>query len=200
MQHRIHINIGSNRGHRHAQIERAVAAISSLIPGRIAVSEPYESLPWGFQSEAKFLNVGLMIDAETPPVDATAYCLDLLKRLLRVEHTLGTSPHRNPDGSYADRELDIDLIAVDSLVISTSELTLPHPRMQLRRFVLEPMAYLDPEWRHPLLDATPGELLKQLEDEPSALTGAPSHAPAASPKLPTNPAESVNAPIPTSRP
>ena len=68
-------------------------------------------------------------------------------------------PHRKPDGTYGDREVDIDIIAVDELVFASDTLTLPHPRMHLRSFVLGPLAELAPGWRHPLSGLTAAEIL-----------------------------------------
>lgn len=157
----IHINIGSNTGDRAAQIERAVAALSERIDpdgnAHIRLAPIEESEPWGFKSGNRFLNLGVMIEspAEVDP-------LTLLDALQTVEREIADSPHRNPDGSYADRPIDIDLIAVDDKVIDTPRLKLPHPRMHLRQFVLEPIKYLDPGWRHPLNGLTVEEMLKKV--------------------------------------
>lgn len=165
MHRRIHINIGSNRGHCHALIERAVAAIASELPGRMAVSRAVETEAWGYRSDHRFLNVGVMIDAEADDsADAGHYCLGVLEKLLEVERREGSMAHRNDDGSYADRDLDIDLIAVDDVVIDSPTLTLPHHLMHRRGFVLRPMAELDPAWVHPVLGKSVAMLLSELPD------------------------------------
>lgn len=204
MLRRIHINIGSNRGHRSANIERAVAALASVLPGRVEWTEPMASDPWGYESDSYYLNVGLMAEADESEMDALGptperQALALLALMQRVEHEIDPSPHRDADGNYIDRAIDIDFIAMDfiaddgaptdsdaiatrsgescltdatqdcsesewrsSLVMTTPQLTLPHPRMHLRDFVLRPLLALDPTWRHPLLRQSAAALLTAL--------------------------------------
>lgn len=151
-----HINIGSNIGDRLALIGQAVAAVELIFNTPATCSEPIESEPWGFDSPNGFINIGVNIEVgEMTPEE-------VLQRLLQAQAQIDSSPHRNADGGYIDRLIDIDLIAIDNVVIDTEELTLPHPRMHLREFVLRPMSELLPSWRHPLLNATPAELLERL--------------------------------------
>lgn len=150
-----YINIGSNLGDRAALIERAVAALEAAL-GVVARRAPVvESPPWGFDSPNRFLNLGIAVETSLPP-------LELLDLVRAVERDIDASPHRTPDGLYADRTIDIDLIAVDDVVMESERLTLPHPRMHQRRFVLEPMARLAPVWRHPLSGLTAAEMLALL--------------------------------------
>lgn len=157
----IHINIGSNTGDRAALIERAVAALSERIDpagrAQISLAPIEESEAWGFESDNRFLNLGVMI--ESPDDFDPLALLDLLQS---VEKDIADVPHRNPDGSYADRPIDIDLIAVDDKVVDEARLKLPHPRMHLRPFVLEPIKFLDPDWRHPIIGLTADEMLKRV--------------------------------------
>lgn len=151
-----HINIGSNIGDRRAAIARAVATVERVFAARSRVSDIYESAPWGFESDNRFMNLGMEIDVGTLAPS------EVLRRLLEAERIVDPSSHRKPDGSYADRVIDIDLIAIGSLIVETPELTLPHPRMHLRRFVLEPLARLSPQWRHPATGLTAGEMAAKL--------------------------------------
>lgn len=159
----IYINIGSNNGDRHALIGQAVAAVNSAFPDAdVRCSAPVETEPWGFESEHKFLNLGVAIDAprqETNP----ASLLRLLKCLQEIEKSIDPSPHRDSNGNYIDRAIDIDLIAVDEIIVRTPELTLPHPRMHLRDFVLIPMKELAPAWTHPELHITAAQLAATLD-------------------------------------
>lgn len=150
----VYINIGSNQGDRRALIERAVALVSDAFPGaRIRRAPVVESAPWGYFSASAYLNLGAAIDLPAP-----ADPHSVLARLQAVETTVGTVPHRNPDGSYRDRDIDIDIIAIDSLVISTPSLTVPHPRASLRPFVMEPLRQLAPAAVVRLVEEVPNRL------------------------------------------
>lgn len=153
----VHVNIGSNIGDRRALIERAVADVSALADGPVRRSAFIESPSWGYESANAFLNIGVCFESDTNPED-------LLRQLIEIQNRIDPSAHRNADGTYADRAIDIDLIAVDTLIVDTAALTLPHPRMHLREFVLRPMAELDPAWRHPRLGSTASELLALLKE------------------------------------
>lgn len=133
--HTAYINIGSNLGNRAALLEQAVAGVSRLSEGRVDVSPAIETEPWGFDSPHPFLNVGMLITTSLEPQQ-------LLKALQAVERAISDAPHRNADGSYRDRAVDIDLIFLDDCQIDTPELTLPHPRWKERLFVTEPLRWL----------------------------------------------------------
>lgn len=158
-----HINIGSNIGDSRSAIERAVAAVFALSEGGCRRSDIIESKPWGFDSPHPFLNIGIEIETTLQP-------LQLLRHLRQIERTISDTPHRNPDGTYRDRPIDLDLIfllntdsnlenltlhvnldndtlgdpKIAMLRINTPELTLPHPRAHLRDFVLLPIRQLHP--------------------------------------------------------
>ena len=94
--------------------------------------------------------------------DMEAFAIGLLRCLREIERRIDPSPHRDSEGRYIDRAIDIDLIAVGSVVVSLPELIIPHPRMHERYFVLRPLSQLDPSWRHPLLGLTAVQLLDSL--------------------------------------
>ncbi len=125
-----YINIGSNLGNRLMNLTRAVSAIEKRF-GWFELSHHIESEPWGFNSKNKFLNVGMAFISELQP-------LEVLHILQEVEASINPSSHRNADGSYRDRVIDIDIMAVDGVEMSTPELTLPHPHLEERPFFLEP--------------------------------------------------------------
>lgn len=125
-----YINIGSNLGNRLMNLTRAVSAIEKRF-GWFELSHHIESEPWGFNSKNKFLNVGMAFISELHP-------LEVLHILQEVEASINPSSHRNADGSYKDRVIDIDIMAVDGVEMSTPELTLPHPHLEERPFFLEP--------------------------------------------------------------
>lgn len=125
-----YINIGSNLGNRLMNLTRAVSAIEKRF-GWFELSHHIESEPWGFDSKNKFLNVGMAFISDLQP-------LEVLHILQEVEASINPSSHRNADGSYKDRVIDIDIMAVDGVEMSTPELTLPHPHLEERPFFLEP--------------------------------------------------------------
>lgn len=158
-----HINIGSNIGDRRAHIERAVAEIESALSVRALRSDYIESEPWGYDSPNPYLNLGIAVDSGsmTP--------LELHRLLQQIQQGIDPAPHRRADGTYADRTIDIDLITVGQAVIDTPELTLPHPRMTRRSFVLQPIARIDPAWRHPLTGLTAAGHLALLSESEQGL-------------------------------
>lgn len=150
-----HLNIGTNLGERESNLRSAIYSIETSTKCVAEVSSFIETDAWGFNSENKFLNVAVAVDCHIEPFAM----LDLLQR---IEQSLGSSSHRNEDGSYKDRVVDIDIIAVDEMIINTDSLIIPHPRMHLREFVLKPLAELAPSWKHPVLQKNATQLLKEL--------------------------------------
>lgn len=142
----VHFNIGSNLGDREANIKRAVASLRLLasISSSVRISDPMVSSPWGFISDNDFINVGVSLDTDISP-DA------LLAATQRIQQSISTASHRDSTGTYIDRLIDIDIIAIckveaqglELLHISTERLTLPHPRAMQRDFVIVPMRQID---------------------------------------------------------
>lgn len=148
------VNIGSNLGVRALNISRAVRAIESRF-GYFEISKMMESEPQGFDSVNLFSNVAVMFISDKEPAE-------VLEILQEIERELNPTPHRYADGSYADRVLDIDIMAVDELEIRTPRLKVPHPRLAERRFFLQPFAELAPLWRHPATGLTCEQMLARL--------------------------------------
>lgn len=138
---RVHINIGSNQGDRLALVGQAVALIAEAWPqAAMYESAPVESAPWGYESDAAFINLGIMLELPGRPDPH-----EILHTLQAIERRIAPrASHRNPDGSYRDRPIDIDLIDAGGLRVCDAELTLPHPRAHLRPFVIGPLRELDP--------------------------------------------------------
>ena len=155
----IHLNLGSNLGSREDIIARAVALIKEALPGRVVCSRVMESEPWGYESDNTFMNMGVRVDT-----DLTYDPMDLLHIVQRVQGLIDGSPHRDATGAYIDRAIDIDVIAIDGTVMESGELTLPHPRMHLREFVLRPMAELQPGWVHPVTGKSVERMLEELSE------------------------------------
>lgn len=156
--------IGGNQGDRRALIEQATELIRQRIGSVVTVSRVHETEPWG-EFEVKsdevrvksFLNQALVVETAL-----TAH--EVLKKALSIEADLGRV---RKEGSrvYSSRPMDIDLIFYNDEVIETPELTIPHPRMHLRKFVLAPLTEVMPDYRHPLLGKSVKELLTQIEKE-----------------------------------
>lgn len=155
-----YINIGTNLGDRQANIAAAVSALERLIGAKALCSDAVTSPPWGYQSTNEFLNMAVAIDSDIAP----AHMLALLKR---IEDEVGTSVHRNAQGEYCDRIIDLDIMAIDQLTISTPSLTVPHPHLAERRFFIEPFLQLAPDWCHPLTHLSLAQMLQNLVSEPS---------------------------------
>lgn len=137
----VYLNIGSNIGDRHAQIEQAVALIHKAYPeAMIRRSHFIESEAWGYESPNTFLNLGIALDMESQPDP-----WQLLSTLQHIEKSISQMSHRRADGSYCDRAIDIDIIAIDDLEILSPSLQIPHPRASQRPFVTIPLKELGKE-------------------------------------------------------
>lgn len=160
MKNRVALLIGGNQGDRRALMAQARELIGERIGRVVAASGVYESEPWGtFGSESGELRVESFLN-QAVVVETALTAREVLEEALRIETQLG---RRRPQGRevspagervYHSRTMDIDIIFYNDEVIDTPELTVPHPRMHLRRFVLEPLAEIMPEYRHPVLKKT----------------------------------------------
>jgi 2-amino-4-hydroxy-6-hydroxymethyldihydropteridine diphosphokinase len=145
---RVAIALGSNLGDREGHLRAAVTALTPFVQ-HIRVSTFHDTAPVGVVPQPMFLNAALV--GET---SLSAH--DLLERLLAIEQELG----RERPFPGAPRTLDLDVILFDNAVIDTASLTVPHPRFRERRFVLEPLAELAPDWKDPVSGRTVEELLR----------------------------------------
>lgn len=146
---------GSNSGDRQALITQAIRKLSET--GRIVASSSfYETEPWGFECRENFLNQITVFETALSPEEFLKTCLDTEKQLGRI---------RTPDGPrYSSRPIDIDLLFCDSRILNTPTLTLPHPRMCERNFVLVPLAEIMPDFVHPVLGKSIATLLEESPD------------------------------------
>lgn len=150
------LNIGSNLGNRRLNISRALRALEENY-GYFEVSKIVESAPWGFESDNEFMNIAVMIISDRSPEE-------ILTDIQRIEARYNGTPHRDNEGNYIDRMLDIDIMAVDDMVVENPNLKIPHPHLAERRFFLEPFAELAPLWRHPVTGKTCAEMLELIQD------------------------------------
>jgi 2-amino-4-hydroxy-6-hydroxymethyldihydropteridine diphosphokinase len=161
MPHRAFIGLGTNLGDRAANYRQAIQRIGQLPESRIVRhSSIYETEPVG-DIAGLFLNGVVELETEMP-ADA------LMRRLLTIERTMGRlrTSRRKPSAprrKYRPRLIDLDLLFFDREIIHTPSLTVPHPRLHERRFVLAPMAELAPALIHPELNVSISELLAGLK-------------------------------------
>ena len=142
-------NLPSGFGDREANLREALRLMQAL--GRInAVSSFHDTDPVGYLDQPRFLNAAALLDTDLAPVD-------LLHGLLGVEQAMGRD--RAAVAPKGPRVIDLDLLLYDETVLQTEELTLPHPAMHERRFVLAPLAEIAPAMQHPTLHRSIGELL-----------------------------------------
>jgi 2-amino-4-hydroxy-6-hydroxymethyldihydropteridine diphosphokinase len=153
---RVGIALGSNLGDRMANLRAARRAIEDLLGDKALLSSPvYETEPVGCEPGAgKFLNTVLEVEYDGDPAR-------LLEHMIRIEESLG---RKSDHASNVSREIDIDLLYAGELDVRNERLQLPHPRMHLRKFVLQPLADIRPELILPNHTMTIRELLAELKD------------------------------------
>lgn len=147
--------LGGNQGNRKDLILRAIQLLKSQIGDCKIASSLYETEAWGFKTELAFLNQVLVFETEKSP-------REILKIAQKIESDLGRI--RSSDG-YSSRTMDIDILFYDNLIVSDSDLQIPHPRLHLRRFTLEPLVEIMPDYIHPLIAKSMQELLIDCNDK-----------------------------------
>ena len=152
MKKRIYLGLGTNLGDRQENLTRAIEALSLALGTCKAQSSFLETEPWGFESDNGFLNCVVAFDTELTPTE-------LLDTTERIERELGRTV-KSTGGNYHDRLIDIDILLYGNTVIESERLTIPHPLMHMRDFVLEPLAQIAPHTIHP----TTGKSIEQLKD------------------------------------
>ena len=149
------IGIGSNTGDRLTYLQSAVDAIHTQIGSIHQLSRLYQTPALGFEG-ADFINGSLKVSTQ---LEAS----QVLDKLLAIEQSLGRTRHN--DGQYHSRTIDLDLLFYDRLISKSERLELPHPRLQERRFVLQPLVDIAADFEHPVLKNTISKLLETCEDE-----------------------------------
>jgi 2-amino-4-hydroxy-6-hydroxymethyldihydropteridine diphosphokinase len=152
-----YLGLGSNLGDRAAHLLRAISAFVTADFDLIAVSSIYETEPVDYPDQPQFLNMVAAVAGRLEPFSLLKFCLESEMRLGRRR----TIPR-------GQRTIDIDLLMLDDLIMDDRrnglDLTLPHPRMHLRRFVLAPISEIAPDLEHPVLHMNMSRLLDNLDD------------------------------------
>ena len=151
--HRAYLAVGSNMGDREKDIWDAVDALKAHPQIRvIKVSQMIETKPYGGVEQDDFLNGALEIETLLPP-----------EELLSTLHDIENAADRERILRWGPRTLDLDILFYDKLVYESDSLVIPHPDMENRNFVLEPLSTLAPNYRHPVLQKTVSRLLRELK-------------------------------------
>src|SRR5574344_1658821 len=147
-----YLGLGTNLGNKDENLNGAVEYIRERV-GRInSLSAFYVTEPWGFKSENSFLNAVCSVATDISPIE-------LLYITKEIEKEMGRNK-KSEDKIYSDRIIDIDILLYDDLIMQSEELTIPHPIMTERDFVMIPLAEIAPELVHPVIKKKMKEFLK----------------------------------------
>ena len=164
MKRTVYLSLGSNVGDRAKNLQNAIAALRNAGVQVVQSSSLYETEPVDYLDQPWFLNCAVEAETELP-------ALELLRTLRGIESQMG-SKKRIAKGP---RLIDIDILFYGDEVIDTPELQVPHPRMHLRRFVLEPLAEIAPSVQHPVSQLSISDLLAHTSDKSAVRVVAALH-------------------------
>jgi len=156
----VYLALGSNLGHREVRLREAVARLKAAEVHILRRSPVYETEPQDLCDQGWFLNA--VLEAET-----ALFPMQLLARTQKIERDMG----RRRAKIGGPRSIDIDILLYGNFVIRAPQLEIPHPRMTQRRFVLEPLAALVPDLRHPMTGKTVREMLADIQGQRVVATG-----------------------------
>jgi 2-amino-4-hydroxy-6-hydroxymethyldihydropteridine diphosphokinase len=153
-EHQLILSLGGNLGNKAQIFAETSDLIENEIGNVVNASPIYETPPWGFESENRFWNQVLVVETSLDP-------MEVLQKIREIEKHFG---RERKAGTYLSRKMDIDILFYDDLVMKTGELTIPHPHIFERRFVLAPLCNIFPELVHPGTRKPVKELLAECSD------------------------------------
>ena len=149
----VYLGLGTNLGNKEANLRTAIHKLQERIGKQVSLSSFYETAPWGFESDHSFLNAAIGLETSLSPIEILHITQEIEKELGRTKKSV--------NGSYRDRLIDIDILLYDTLVLQTPELTIPHPLMTERDFVMKPLIEIAGNVIHPTRQKTLSELYQE---------------------------------------
>jgi len=159
---KVYISLGSNLGNRLQNLQDAVFLLGKEVGVTKTISKVYESPSWGFDAP-DFLNACLEVETIFAP-------MALLEKILIIEKKMGRE--RTQENGYTSRNIDIDILFYGNEILQSVSLTIPHPKLQERKFVLLPLADIAPQFYHPVLGKDTRNLLQECKDKSQPLKTA----------------------------
>lgn len=144
---------GSNVGDSAEYLAKALLHLESEFGKALFYSKTYKTQAWGITEQDDFLNQALVFETNLKPEE-------ILQKVKSIEKKIG----RKPRNTWANREIDIDIIFYGSMIFKSKDLYIPHPLMHLRKFVLLPLSEIIPSYIHPVFKKSISEILKNCED------------------------------------
>ncbi len=151
---KVYLSLGSNLGDREIYITSTREAIASRIGIIKKASSVYESEPWGFECDQNFLNQVLLVETSLSPAAI----------MLEISYLESKFGRERIGKGYTSRTMDIDVLFYDHLILYTPDLIVPHKHLHKRRFILEPMKEIAPDYIHPLFSITINEIAHTCTD------------------------------------
>ena len=144
----VYLGLGTNLGDKEANLRTAIYKLQERIGKQVSLSSFYETAPWGFESDHSFLNAAIGLETNLPPIEILHITQEIEKELGRTKKSVNGL-------------IDIDILLYDTLVLQTPELTIPHPLMTERDFVMNPLIEIAGNVIHPTRQKTLSELYQE---------------------------------------
>lgn len=151
---KVFFSLGSSLGAKKETLKKAIKDIGSLIGSVVQISSIYKTEPWGFEDENSFYNMAILVDSDLSPHSILSKAHEIEKKHKRIRHNTG----------YHSRTLDIDIIFYDDEIHIFEDLQIPHKLAHKRKFVLQPINEIQPNFVHPILGLTISQILKDCTD------------------------------------